>query len=342
MTERQGALTQEERIRRGEAGIDSLRSFVRRTFLRHQVVVVILLLLLGAYLYLRVDAFFTPRNLMSIARTLSWIAIAAFGESMVLIIGGIDLSVGAVMALSGLISALAMQVGISVPIAVLLGLSAGALVGWINGTIVARVKLPPFIVTLGTMSIARGITLGISGGWSVTDLPLAFRLLGQHNLSMGAFGVPLPALIMLSVALLITLLMRHTVLGKHIYTLGNSERALLVCGVNVTRLKVTVYTLCGMLASAGGLLMTARLGVAAPTAAVGYELDIVTAAVIGGTSLFGGEGSVPGVLLGALVLNVIRNGLMLSGFSAYWQTAVIGAMILLVILLDYWRRKATL
>jgi ribose transport system permease protein len=151
--------------------------------------------------------------------------------------------------------------------------------------------------------------------------------------------VPLPFLITLGVALVVMLLLRHTVLGSDIYTMSSGERALLVSGVNVVGLKVVVYTLCGLLAAIGGMMIAARLGVAAPTAAIGYEVDAVAAAVIGGASLFGGVGSTLGVLLGAAVTQMLYNGLVLLGYPSYWQTAAIGAMILLSILLDYWRRR---
>ncbi len=307
---------------------------------RQEFVVLVLLLVIGVFLSLRTDTFFTSRNLFNVARAFSWIAIAAFGESMVIIIGGIDLSVGAVMALAGLISALCLQAGLPVLVAVAAGLLTGGLVGGVNGVMVGRVKLPPFIVTLGTMSIARGVTFGLTGGWPVRNLPQGFRLLGQYDLPLGSWFLPLPVLVMLGLAALVSLLLGQTVLGRYIYALSNSERALLVCGVNTAQIRVLVYTLCGLLTAVGGLLMTARLGVAAPTAAVGYELDIIAAAVIGGTSLFGGEGSILGVLLGAAIMQVLRNGLVLLGFPAYWQAAAIGAMILVAILLDYWRRMS--
>jgi ribose transport system permease protein len=306
---------------------------------RHEIIALVLLLVIGAFLSLRTDIFFTWNNLSNISRAFSWIAIAAFGESMVIIIGGIDLSVGAVMALAGLISALCLQAGLLVPLAAVAGLLTGGLVGWVNGTLVGRVKLPPFIVTLGTMSLARGIAIGLTGGWPVRNLPQGFRTLGQHNLPLGSLPLPLPVLFMLGLAVLLSLLMSKTVLGSYIYTLASNERALLTSGVNVVQIKVLVYTLCGVLTAIGGLLMTARLGVAAPTAAVGYELDIIAAAVIGGTSLFGGEGSILGVLLGAAVMQMVRNGLVLLGFSVYWQTAALGIMILAFILLDHWRRQ---
>jgi len=317
----------------------SLRGIWRILISRRETVVLVLMLVIGAFLSLRTDTFFTWNNLSNISRAFSWIAIAAFGESIVIIIGGIDLSVGAVMALAGLISARCLQEGLPVPLAVVAGLLTGGLVGWFNGTLVGRARLPPFIVTLATMSIARGIAIGLTGGWPVRNLPQGFRMLGQHALPLGSLSLPLPALFMLGLAVLVSLLMGKTVLGNYIYVLASSERALLTSGVNVVQIKALVYTLCGVLTATGGLLMTARLGVAAPTAAVGYELDIIAAAVIGGTSLFGGEGSILGVLLGAAVMQMLRNGLVLLGFSAYWQTAALGTMILAFILLDHWRRQ---
>jgi ribose transport system substrate-binding protein len=304
---------------------------------RHWLLLSVFALILVIFLILSLNAFFTERNLFNIARSFAWIAIAAFGESLVIIIGGIDLSVGAVMGLSGLISALGMQAGLPVWLAIASGLLTGGLVGWANGTIVGRVKLPPFIVTLATMSIARGATHGLSSGWSVTDLPEGFRMLGQSDLQIGPISFPLPFIMMLGLAVLVSLLANRTLLGRYIYSTANNEQALLISGVNVAQVKVLTYTFCGLLAATGGLLMTARLGVATPTAATGYELDIISAAVIGGTSLFGGRGSIFGVLLGAAFMQVLRNGLVLLGFPAYWQEAAMGAMILLAILLDYWQ-----
>ncbi len=304
---------------------------------RQEFFVLLLLLIVGAFLGLRTNIFLTANNLSNIARAFSWIAIAAFGESMVIIIGGIDLSVGGVMALAGLIVALCLQAGLSMPLAVLSGLLTGGLVGWINGVLVGRTRLPPFVVTLGTMSIARGVTFGLTGGWPVRDLPQQFRLLGQFDLNIASWYLPMPVLIVLGLAVLVIFLLEYTVLGRYIYTLGSSERALHFSGVNLTLVKVIVYTLSGVFAAIGGMLMTARLGVAAPTAAVGYELDIIAAAVIGGTRFYGGEGSIFGVLLGAAFMQVLRNGLVILGFPAYWQSAAIGAMILAALLFDHFR-----
>lgn len=316
-----------------------LRRWGRSILGCHEMIALVLAVAVGSVLSLRLETFLTTPNLLNIARTFSSIAIAAFGESIVMITGGIDMSVGAVMALAGLISAMGMNAGLPITVAIAAALLVGASVGWINGVVVGRVRLPPFIVTLGTMSIIRGIIFGLSGGWSSCVMPAGFRMLGQHTLLVGILPLPVPVFIMLVVAALLHLMMRQTVLGNYIYTLGNSERALVSSGVNVALIRVVVYTLCGTLAATGGLLMTARLGVAAPTAATGYELDIIAAAVIGGTSLLGGEGSILGVLLGTAILGILHNGLVLSGLLGYWGTAANGTMILIFILLDRWRRR---
>lgn len=306
---------------------------------RHESAVFALLVVVCIALGLLTDTFLTVGNLLNISLSLSSIAIAAFGESMVIIIGGVDLSVGAVMALSGFVSALCLRAGIPVPLAIIAGILTGGLVGWANGNLVGRLNLTPFITTLATMSVARGILFALTGGWPVRDLPPGFRALGQHALQVGPLTIPLPVIVMLALSALVSLLMTRTVIGKHIYTLANSERALLVSGTNVVQTKVMVYTLCGILTAIGGLLMTAKVGVAMPTAATSYEVDIIAAAVIGGTSLFGGKGSVLGVLLGAAMMQVLRNSLVLLGLSAHWQTATLGVMLLAFILLDYWRQR---
>lgn len=323
-----------------------LPQFIKRNwqFLvnRQEFVVFVLLLLVCIFLSFATDTFFTAKNFANLARGFSWIAIIAFGECIVIIIGGIDLSVGAVVALAGLISAYSLRTGLSVPLAIILGLLTGALIGGLNGSVISRLSLPPFIVTLGTMSIVRGLALGLTGGWPIRSLPHEFRMLGQYDVPLGSLAIPLPFLIMLGLAVLMSLLLNRTVLGGYIYTLGNSERALQVSGVNPTYIKILVYSLCGALAAVGGLLLTARLGVAAPTAAQGYELDIIAAAVIGGVSLFGGRGSILGVLLGAAFMQVLRNGIVLLGFPSYWQSVVTGTIILGAILLDSWRRRSNL
>jgi ribose transport system permease protein len=316
-----------------------LRSGWRTLVGRQELVACALLLAFSVLIGLRADSFLAGSNLNSIARAFSWIAIAAFGEGLVIIIGGIDLSVGAVMALSGLICALALREGVPVPLAILLGLLTGSAVGLVNGLLIGRVGLPPFIVTLGTLSIARGLTLSLTDGEPVRNLPASFRDLGQAELVLGDLRLSLPVVCMLVLWVMMSLVLSRTVLGRYVYTLGSNSRALAVAGIDTARLKVLVYTLCGLLTALAGLIMTARVGMAAPTAADGYELDIIAAAVIGGISLFGGEGSMTGVLIGAALMQVVRNGLVLVGVPPQWHAVAIGLMILLVLLLDYWRRR---
>jgi ribose transport system permease protein len=308
-------------------------------FNRQEIFVFILLLVVIIFLSLTTTTFLTANNLQNVSRNFAWIAIPAFGESLVIIIGGIDLSVGSVMALSGLVTAMVLQSGMSNLLAVIAGLTAGSLIGWINGTLVGRVRFPPFIVTLATSSIVRGIVFGLAGGWPILDLPSSFRYLGQADISLGPLAFPVPVLVMILLAVLVFVFLRRTILGRYIYALGENEQALIVTGVGLPQIKTIVYLLCGALTATGGILMTARLGVAAPTAATGYELDIIAAVIIGGTSLFGGEGSTLGVLLGAAFMQVLQNGMVLLGIPTYWQSATLGLMILFTLLLDLWRQN---
>jgi ribose transport system permease protein len=313
-------------------------TFLWRTLTRRQEFGIALFLLgLVIGLSLRTGTFLTSTNLFNVLRASSWIAIAAFGEAIVIIAGGIDLSVGSVMALAGLVTGLALLGGWGVPLAVGAGLATGMLAGLINGVLISRGRLPSFVVTLGMLSAARGVAFGLTRGEPVRDLPMDFVRLGQQNLLLGRWEVPLPVIVMLVFAALTWLLLSRTVFGGRIYALGSNETATWLAGVNVGWLKVIVYMLSGALVAAGGVVMTARLGVAAPTAAVGYELDIIAAAMVGGVSLLGGEGTVWGVLLGAVTMQVLRNGLVLLGLPTYWQVVAIGVVIIAAIALDRWR-----
>jgi ribose transport system permease protein len=306
---------------------------------RQELLILGLCLLAASVLSLLSANFLQATNLLNLARGVSWFAVAALGVGLVILVGGIDLSVGAVMALAGLVCALGLRAGLPMPIAVAAGLLGGAAVGLVNGLLVGRFGLPPFIVTLGTMGVARGLTLGLTGGAPIRDLPAGFRALGQSDLSLGGLTLPLALVAMAVLALLVGLLLDRTVLGRYIYILGRDEEALRLAGVPTAQIKITVYTLSSLLAACGGIIMTAWLGVAAPTAAEGYELDIIAAAVIGGTSLFGGEGSVLGVVLGTLLMLMVRNGMVLLGLPSYLQIGAIGAIILAVVLIDYVRRR---
>jgi ribose transport system permease protein len=301
----------------------------------------VFLILSAMVLFLSVytRTFLTSTNIFNILRAFSWIAISGFGECMVIITGGIDLSVGSVMGFSGLIAGLLLRAGQGVALAVIGGLAAGAVLGVLNGLMITKAKLPPFIATLGMLLMARGLCYGLTGGWPVQDLPQQFRYLGQFDIPLLGAGVPLPLIFTIVVCVIAAVFLSSTIWGYRIYAVGGNEVASGLSGINTDNIKILVYTLSGFLTAIGGLLMTARLGVAAPTAASGYELDVIAAAVVGGASLSGGEGTILGVLLGAAIMQVLRTGLVLTGVSAYWLQAAQGLVIVVAIMLDQLRKR---
>ncbi len=321
---------------------------LRRVLRGQEIGIFLVLVVMITFFSLSTDRFFTPINLSNILLNFSWTAIAAFGMTFVIISGGIDLSVGSVMALSGLATATLIStdktpfadptsVGV-IALAVLTGLAVGATCGLINGALITFARLPPFIATLGMLQIARGICYGWSQGWPVQRLPAEFMVIGRQNIPIGSFNLPLPTLIMLIIAVLAWLFLTRTKWGYHIFSVGGNEQAARLSGISVTRSKLLIYTISGLAAGAGGVLLTARLGVAAPTAAQGYELDVIAAVVVGGTSLSGGEGSILGTLIGAAIMGALRTGLNLIGVEAYWLPSAQGAIIILAITLDQWFR----
>ena len=342
-------MTQQMATTSNQSGQDSKLTRALRVVLNTQEFgVFLILVLLCVFLSLTTDTFLTSRNILTVLLFFSWIAIAAFGETMVILTAGIDLSVGSAMALTGFVAAWLLvypplannlPVILLVILAVLGGLLVGIIVGLINGKLITRFRLPPFIATLGMMSIARGLTYGGTQGWPVRGLPKEFSQIGQANITMFGLAIPLPIIIMFILAIICAWFLGKTVTGRHIYAVGGNEEAVRVSGVNPNHIKMIVYTAAGLLAGIAGIINTAKLSVAAPTAALGWELDVIAAVVIGGTSLFGGEGTILGTLIGAAIMGVIRNGLNLLGFPAYWQPAAIGAVIILAVIFDQWRRE---
>jgi ribose transport system permease protein len=311
----------------------------REIIARQEFGVVLILMAMVVFLSLYTDTFLASTNIFNILRAFSWIAISAFGQCMVIITTGVDLSVGSVMGLSGLASAMLLAREVPVPTAVAGGLAVGLIVGMANGLMITKGKLPPFIATLGTLLMARGLCYGLTGGWPVRSLPQSFRSLGQYDIPIGNVGVPLPLIFMLVLAVITSLFLSRSTWGYRIYAVGGNEEATRLSGINTDRVKIMVYSLCGFLTSIGGVLMTARLGVAAPTAADAYELDVIAAAVVGGTSFSGGEGTILGVLVGAAIMQVLRTGLVLTGVSAYWLQAVQGLVIVTAIMFDQLRKR---
>ncbi|HAI05956.1 MULTISPECIES: ABC transporter permease [Pantoea] len=274
--------------------------------------------------------FFTLPNLLNILQQSSINALIALGMTLVIISGGIDLSVGPTAALSAVLGATLMVAGVPVPLAILATLGVGALCGLFSGTLIAYAGLQPFIVTLGGLSLFRAIALIYTGGNPIFGIPLSFRSVVNSTL----FGVPMPIVVVAVIALLLWTVMNKTPLGEYILAIGGNEEAARVAGVPVKRTKVTVYIFSGLLASLASLILIGRLGAAEPTIGNLWELDAIAAAAIGGASLMGGKGSVFGTLIGVIILGVLRNGLTLLNIQAFYQLLATGLIIIIAMLID--------
>lgn len=272
------------------------------------------------------NEFLTLSNIMNIARQISINAIMAVGMTFVILTGGIDLSVGSVMAFTGSVMAgLMINTGLPPVAAILLGILLGVIIGYINGLFTAYAKIPGIIVTLAMMEIARGAALLYTGGYPLSGLPDSFTILGQ-----GYFlgYIPIPVVIMVLVFAIAYIILNHLPLGRYIYALGGNEEAVRLSGINVKKIKSLVYLISGLTASISGLIITARLGSGQPESGEGFELDAIAAVVLGGTAIFGGRGHIFGTFLGALLLGVLNNGLNLLGISPYVQRVLKGALII--------------
>lgn len=281
--------------------------------------------------------FLSLTNIMNIFRQSSLIGIVAAGMTLIIITGGIDLSVGSVLSLSSCITAgLMVDYGFNVWLSILVGLLTGALLGWLNGLMITKIPLPPFIATLGMMGIARGLAFVYTGGAPIYTLPKAFRYLGE-----GMIGpIPFPVILMLLVYILFYFLLNKTRLGRYSFAIGGNEEAAVLSGIQTDRYKAMVYLITGFLSALAGLVLAARLDAATSVAGDGFELDVIAAVVIGGTSLSGGQGGVIGSLIGALIMGVVRNGLNLLLVSSHWQRVILGLIILAAVTVDVVRKRS--
>jgi ribose transport system permease protein len=276
------------------------------------------------------STFLNYSNLSQVIRALSFIAIMVVGQSAVIITGGIDLGVGSVLGLSGVVTAVLLNLGFSVASAMVCGMLVGLLSGLANAVVITKAKLPPFIVTLGMMSIARGLAFAITGGETIRNLPPDFLVIGQGEI----LAVPTPIIIMTFFAVVVGIFLKYSPWGRYAYAIGGNEEAATYSGVKVANVKILVYSLCGFSAGLAGVLFTSRFGVGQSTAGLGYELDVIAAAVIGGISLSGGRGTILGAMIGSLLMGILRNGLVLLEVSAYWQQVAIGVVIIAAVVLD--------
>jgi ribose/xylose/arabinose/galactoside ABC-type transport system permease subunit len=280
-------------------------------------------------------AFLTTHNLINIMRQTSVIGIMAVGMTFVILTAGIDLSVGSILALTGVVCASLEHRGLPVPVVVAGTLLLGALIGTVNGVVTTKGRVTPFVVTLGTMSIARGLSHIYTGGEPISGFGTAFRFIGSGEI----LGVPVPIVIFALTVLIAAAVLRHTTLGRYTYAIGGNEEAVRLSGIAVDFYKTSAYAICGLTSALGAVVLTSRLNAGESIAGMGYELDVIAAVVIGGTSLMGGRGSVWGTLIGALLIGSINNGMNLLMISSYYQLVVKGAIIVAAALLDRLREE---
>lgn len=280
--------------------------------------------------------FLTVSNILNVLRQISMVGIVSVGMTFVIITGGIDLSVGSVLALSGVFTAISINSGINLYLAIIIGVVAGSLCGFLSGILIAsKINMPPFIATLAMMSTARGVSLVLTSGRPIYGLPKQFGFIAGGNM----FGVPLPIIIMILMYIIGYLILTYIRQGIYYYSVGGNENASRLAGVNTKKIKLSAYVISGFTASVAGIIMTSRLISIEPMAGQGYELDAIAAVVIGGTTLSGGEGSLIGTFIGALIIGVLRNGLNLLNISAYWQQIAIGFVIASVVSIGAYKKE---
>ena len=280
--------------------------------------------------------FLTGPNLSTVVRQTAVINMMALGMTLIIISGGIDLSVGSILAFGGFMGTRAMAQGSSIPVAIAIGIGTGMMCGLANGTMITRLKVNPFIVTLGTMGIYRGVVLLVSNGLPIHQIPARFAFLGSGT---DMFGIPIVLWILLVAAVAMHIVMEHTRLGRYAFSVGSNPDAAFYAGIPVAFHITAVYAIAGGLTGLSGMIEASRLMSGQPTAGQGYELQAIAAVVIGGGSLRGGEGSVLGTLVGAFIMGLLSDGSDLLGINPYWQQAIIGAVIILAVWLDELRKR---
>jgi ribose transport system permease protein len=319
--------------------MQTMPTFNRALLAKSQSLIALLIMVIA--MSLLSDTFLTPENGFNILRQISVNLCLSIGMTLIILSGGIDLSVGAILALSGAVAAGVLKNGIGIPWldihiqftltgGIIAGILVGLALGWFNGFVITKFRLPPFVATLGMFSIGRGLTMLWTGGFPITGLGASFGYIGTGVL----LGVPMPVWIGAGLVFLFVIVTLKTRFGRHLYAVGGNERAARLTGLKVDNIKIWVYTLAGGLAAVGGLLVTARLDSAQPNAGFGYELDSIAAVVIGGTSLSGGRGSIMGTVLGCLIIGVLNNGLFLLNVSPFWQQVIKGLVILAAVAID--------
>jgi ribose transport system permease protein len=300
-----------------------------------EISIFIALAILCLIMSVSTSTFMTPYNIGIIARQISFIAIVAIGQTTVLLTGGIDLSVGSTAGLSGILCSLLMTNVHVGPISIIfVSLVLGILLGCVNGILIGRLKLNAFIVTLGVGEIYGGLILVITRGYPILNLPESFAFLGQGMIGL----VPVPVIFMLVITIVIAYLLENTPFGRNIYAVGGNSIAAKLAGIKVENITLCVYMLSGMFASLSGLLLTSRMNAGQPTIGASWVMPSVTAAIIGGTSMSGGEGTIIGTIIGAAFMGVLANGIVLLNISSYWERVITGAVVIIAVVIDLIRK----
>ncbi|SDN78377.1 ABC transporter permease [Alkalicoccus daliensis] len=301
--------------------------------------VILLLVLVGivAFFAIMSDAFLTTNNMVNIIRQIAMLGIIAAGMTMVLLIGGIDLSVASNVAFTSVLMGLLMSTGVDPVLAIIIGILGGVAVGALNGLIITKVGIPALITTLGMLTIIRGVSFVTTGGYPVFGFPDGVRWFGTGYV----LGIPVPAIIMMVVFGAVYVLLYKTYLGRHIYALGGNQEAARLSGINTKKIQMMVYMISGFCSSIAGLILLGRLNSGQPNALQGFELEVVTAVVLGGVSIFGGQGRLIGVFLGVVILGVLSNGLVILNVGEFFQMVISGTVLLVAVGIDrvYNRKK---
>ena len=296
---------------------------------------ILALVVLCVLLSIMTPRFLTLANITNILNQVSVNAIIAVGMTFVILTGGIDLSVGSILAICGAVSAVTIKSTGNIFLAIIIPIIVGVLIGFINGFIIAKGRIQAFVATLAIMTIFRGVTYVYTNGNPISSLPDSYNSIGNKMIGV----IPLPVIITIIVVIIAYYVLSKTRFGRYIYALGGNEDSARLSGINTIKIKTIAYVVCGAAAAVGGIIATSRIGSASPTAGIGFELDAIASVVIGGTSLLGGEGTVIGTIIGALIIGVLNNGLNLIDVSPFYQQIVKGAVILLAVLADRKRAK---
>jgi ribose/xylose/arabinose/galactoside ABC-type transport system permease subunit len=278
------------------------------------------------------DIFFLPVNLLNIGQAITLLGLVALAQTVVIIMGGLDISVGSIVGLVSILIALAMRDNNNIFVGIAAGLAAGAAAGLVNGLLITKGRIEPIIATLGTMAVFRGLAFTVTKGAPIGIMDKSFNKIGSGTL----LGIPNPVIILIVVALAFYIFLNYTYYGRHLYAIGGNAVAAGLTGINIQRYKLGIYALCGLVAGIAAIILTARSNAGQPNAGTNLELDSITAAALGGTALSGGRGSVLGTILGVLILGVLNNGMILLGVTQFYQFILRGVLLILAVLIQRW------